>query len=54
MASRYVLAVVSVVFLALAAGNLARGRGVSHPQTRTWLLAGVIFAAVCAWLFLQT
>ncbi len=43
---------VSVVFLALAAVNAARGRGVSHPQTRTWLVVGVIFAGVSAWLFL--
>ena len=24
---------------------------ISHPQTKTWLLIGVIFAAVSAWLF---
>ncbi len=53
MAARYILAVVSVIFLALAGRNVARGRGVSHPQTRTWLVVGVIFAGVCAWLFLE-
>ncbi len=51
MAARYILATLSVVFLALAASNLARGRGLAHPQTRTWLLVGFIFAVVSAWLF---
>jgi hypothetical protein len=50
--TRYILAVLSAVFLALAAGQMARGRGPAHPQTRTWLLVGVIFAVVSGWLFL--
>ena len=29
-----------------------RRRG-SHPQVRTWLLIGVIFGVVSAWLFYQ-
>jgi len=26
---------------------------ISHPQVRTWLLLGIIFSAVSAWLFDQ-
>ncbi len=52
--ARYILAVASAVFLVLAGANLTRGRGAGHPQTRTWLLVGVIFAVVCAWLFVRT
>ena len=33
--------------------SLQNGSGISHPQTKTWLLIGVIFAAVSTWLFLQ-
>ena len=53
MAAKYILAALSAVFLVLAASRLARGGRASHPQTRTWLLIGTIFAAVSAWLFLQ-
>ena len=52
MAAKYILAALSVVFLALAIMRLPRG-GVVHPQSRTWLLIGVIFAAVSSWLFYQ-
>ena len=51
MATKYVIAALSAIFLVLAATRLARGGGASHPQTRTWLLVGVIFAVVSAWLF---
>lgn len=51
MNAKYILAALSVVFLILAATRLARGGGPLHPQTRTWLLVGVIFAVVSAWLF---
>jgi hypothetical protein len=51
MRAAYVLSVVATVFLAVALMRLARGGAVSHPQTRTWLLIAVIFAAVSAWLF---
>ncbi len=54
MAARYVLAFGAVLILALAVVNLARGRGAGHPQTRTWLLVGGIFALVCAWLIMRT
>ena len=53
MAARYILAAVAVVFLAAALMRLSRGGGFAHPQTRTWLLVAIIFAAVSAWLFSQ-
>jgi hypothetical protein len=50
MAARYILAVLSLVFL--SAALLRSGRvGFSHPQVRTWILVGLIFAVVSAWLF---
>lgn len=52
MAAPYILAALAVIFLAFTARNIARGRGISHPQTRTWLLVGAIFAVVSGWLFL--
>jgi hypothetical protein len=51
MGAKYILAALSILFFVLAAGRLARGGGAAHPQTRTWLLVGVIFAVVSAWLF---
>jgi hypothetical protein len=51
VAAKYILAVLAVAFLAAALMRLSRGGGFSHPQTKTWLLIGVIFAAVSAWLF---
>ena len=53
MAAKYILAVLAVAFLAAALIRVSRGGGISHPQTRTWLLIAVIFAAVSAWLFAQ-
>ena len=50
MFAKYVLAGLSVVFLA-AALRKAAGAGVAHPQVRTWLLIAGIFAAVSIWLF---
>jgi hypothetical protein len=41
-----ILAIGAVIFLILGAA-----RGVRHPQGRTWLTVGVIFAAVALWLF---
>jgi hypothetical protein len=51
MAAKYILALLSIVFLAAGARRLARDAGKLHPQSRTWLLIGVIFAAVSGWLF---
>jgi hypothetical protein len=53
VATKYILAALSIVFLVLAIARLARGGGAAHPQTRTWLIIGVIFGAVSAWLFYQ-
>jgi high-affinity Fe2+/Pb2+ permease len=49
---KYILAGLSAIFLILATVRMSRG-GATHPQSRTWLLLGVIFAAVSAWLFYQ-
>jgi hypothetical protein len=49
MATKYIVAALAVIFLVL---GFARD-GPSHPQTRTWLIIGAIFAAVSAWLFYQ-
>lgn len=51
MAAKYVLAALSVLFLILAFIRMARGGGAAHPQSRTWLLIGIIFGVVSAWLF---
>jgi hypothetical protein len=53
MAAKYILAALSIVFLALAAWRALQSAGRAHPQTRTWLLVGAIFGAVSAWLFYQ-
>jgi hypothetical protein len=52
VATKYILAALSVVFLGLAA---ARGAGVASGTggpARTWLVIGVTFAAVSTWLFI--
>ena len=51
MAAKYILAALSALFLVLAVSRMAGGSGASPPQTRTWLIIGVIFALVSAWLF---
>jgi uncharacterized membrane protein HdeD (DUF308 family) len=51
--AKYILAVLAVVFLAAAIRRLGRGGGLSHSQTKTWLLIAVIFGIVSAWLFFQ-
>jgi hypothetical protein len=53
VAAKYILAVLALAFLAAALMRLSRGGGISHPQTKTWLLIAVIFAVVSAWLFSQ-
>lgn len=53
MATKYILAALSVVFLILAISRMARSGGAAHPQSRTWLIIGIIFGAVSAWLFYQ-
>jgi drug/metabolite transporter (DMT)-like permease len=49
MAAKYILAGLAVLFIVL---GLVRGRP-SRPQSRTWLLIGVIFGVVSAWLWYQ-
>lgn len=46
--AKYILTALAVAFLVAA---LMRGGGISHPQSRTWLLIGVIFGIVSAWLW---
>jgi hypothetical protein len=53
MLAKYILGALSVVFLALAFTRMAGGGAKMHPQGRTWLIIGVIFGAVSAWLFFQ-
>jgi hypothetical protein len=53
MAAKYILVLLAVAFLVAALLRLSRGGGISHPQTKTWLLISVIFAIVSAWLFSQ-
>lgn len=53
MATKYILGVLAAVFLVLALIRLARDGGTMHPQSRTWLIIGVIFGAVSAYLFSQ-
>ena len=50
MAAKYILAALSVVFLAIGGWGVLREHGLARPQHRTWLLVGVIFGAVSAWL----
>ena len=53
MATKYILAALSAVFLVLAFIRMAQSGGKPYPQSRTWLLIGAIFGAVSAWLFYQ-
>ena len=48
MAATYILAGLAIVFLILGAA-----RGWRHPQGRTWLAVGAIFAGVSLWLWHQ-
>jgi len=52
--TKYILAGLGTVFLIAALLRLSRVGGVTHPQTRTWLLIAVIFATVSGWLFYRT
>jgi hypothetical protein len=51
MLTKYILAVVGVVFLVLALGRIVKDHGRLGPASRTWLIVAVVFAAVSAWLF---
>jgi uncharacterized membrane protein HdeD (DUF308 family) len=51
LAAKYILALLSVVFLVAGARRIVRDTWKLHPQSRTWLLIAVIFAVVSSWLF---
>jgi DMSO reductase anchor subunit len=51
MAAKYILALLSAAFFLAGALRLARDAGKLHPQSRTWLLIGIIFGVVSTWLF---
>jgi hypothetical protein len=53
VAAKFILAALSVVFLTLGMSGALGERGRLRPKHRTWLLVGVIFAAVSAWLFFR-
>jgi hypothetical protein len=54
LSARGILAALSAVFLVLAFTRIAQGRKASNPAIRTWLIIGVIFGVVSAWLWLRT
>jgi hypothetical protein len=51
MTAKYIFGVASAVFLIAALWRTRSAAGRPHPQTRTWLLVAMIFAAVSGWLF---
>jgi hypothetical protein len=51
LSARGILTVLSVVFLALALTRTTRRGTTRDGAARTWLLIGVIFALVSAWLW---
>ena len=54
MAAKYILGALAVVFLALAVARIMRDGGRIMPASRTWLLTGIIFAVVSAYLWMST
>ena len=53
MATKYILAGLSVVFFVLAIARIVLAGAGAHPQSRTWLIIAIIFGLVSAWLFYQ-
>ena len=53
VATKFILAAVTVVFLAFALARIRRN-GAIDPASKTWLIITAIFAAVSTWLFLST
>ena len=53
MLTKYILGALAIVFVALALARIAGGSVSGRAQARTWLLIGVIFGVVSAWLFYQ-
>jgi hypothetical protein len=52
MAANYILGCLAVLFLALGGLRSARD-GKVGPGARTWLMIGVIFGVVSAWIWLS-
>ena len=53
MAAKYILAVLAAVFLALAGLRIMRDGARIMPASRNWLLTGIIFAVVSAYLWMS-
>ena len=54
MAAKHILAALAFVFLVLAVSRMgSRADGRAQPQVRAWLIIGVLFGVVSAWLFYQ-
>ena len=53
MLAAYILGGLGLLFLVLGAARLGGGY-VRRAQARAWLLVGVIFTVVGAWLLLRT
>lgn len=53
MNARIILPALALFALVAAAIRLVRDGGRIAPASRTWLLVGVIFAAVSGWLWLH-
>jgi uncharacterized membrane protein YdcZ (DUF606 family) len=51
VATKFILGVLSAVFLVLGVTRLLRDGGTLKPAAKSWLLIGGIFGAVSVWLF---
>jgi len=51
LATKYILAILAVVFWLLVVGRIARDGGRVGPAARSWLIIAVVFSAVSAWLW---
>jgi hypothetical protein len=51
MAAKYILAVLSIAFITAGTLRSMRDSSKLHPQARAWLLIGLLFGIVSAWLF---
>ena len=54
LSARGILAVLSAVFLGLVLVQIANGRPPGDPAIRTWLIVGIIFGVVSAWLWFRS
>ena len=51
MSAPLVIATLAVLFVVMGIARAARDGSLSHPQTRIWLMVGVIFAVMAAYSF---